>query len=41
MLGLADTGLWDELAIFNRSLTPEEIRQLYGLKSGARDYPIA
>jgi hypothetical protein len=37
MLGLGYIGLWDELTIFNRALTAEEIRQLHGLKNGVRD----
>jgi hypothetical protein len=37
MLGLGYIGLWDELAIFNRALTTEEVRQLHGLKNGVRD----
>ena len=36
-LGLSYIGLWDELAVFNRALTAEEIRQLHGLKNGVRD----
>jgi hypothetical protein len=37
MLGLSYIGLWDELAVFNRALTAGEVRQLHGLKNGARD----
>ena len=40
-LGLSYIGLWDELAVFNRALTAEEVRQLHGLKNGARDLKIA
>ena len=37
MLGLSYIGLWDELAIFNRALTAEEIKQMHALKNGIRD----
>jgi concanavalin A-like lectin/glucanase superfamily protein len=37
MLGLSYIGLWDELAIFNRALTAQEVRQLHGLRNGVRD----
>jgi len=37
MLGLSYIGLWDELAIFNRALSVEEIRHLHSLKNGVRD----
>jgi hypothetical protein len=37
MLGLSYIGLWDELAVFNRALTPDEIRHLHALKGGVRD----
>jgi hypothetical protein len=37
MLGLGYIGLWDELAIFDRALNPEEVAQLHHLKNGARD----
>jgi len=36
-LGLSYIGLWDELAVFNRALSAEEVQQLNGLKNGARD----
>jgi hypothetical protein len=36
-LGLSYIGLWDELAVFNRTLTPPEVRQLHELKNGIRD----
>lgn len=36
-LGLSYIGLWDELAVFNRALTTEEVQQLHGLKNGVRD----
>lgn len=34
MLGLGYIGLMDDLAIFDRALTPEEIRQVFALKAG-------
>jgi hypothetical protein len=34
-LGLSYIGLIDDLAIFNRALTEEEIRALFGLAKGA------
>jgi hypothetical protein len=37
MLGLSYIGLWDELAIFNRALTAQEVGQLHRLKNGVRD----
>jgi hypothetical protein len=36
MLGLSYIGLWDELAIFNRALSPAEVRALHQLQSGVR-----
>jgi hypothetical protein len=36
-LGLSYIGLWDELAVFNRALTADEVGQLHGLKNGVRD----
>jgi hypothetical protein len=36
-LGLSYIGLWDELAIFNRALSAEEIRALRDLPNGAAD----
>jgi|SRR5687767_12978858 len=36
-LGLSYIGLWDELAIFNRTLTPSEVRQIHELKNGVRE----
>jgi len=32
MLGLSYIGLWDELSIFNRALTPDEVRTLTTLR---------
>ena len=32
MLGLSYIGLWDELSVFNRALTPEEVRSLNTLR---------
>jgi hypothetical protein len=37
MLGLGYIGLWDELAVFNRALTPAEVAHLHRLKNGVRD----
>jgi hypothetical protein len=34
MLGLSYVGLMDDLAIFDRALTAEEIKQLYALPQG-------
>ena len=34
MLGLGYLGLWDELAVFNRSLSSEEVNTLYTLPNG-------
>ena len=34
MLGLGYIGLWDELAIFNRALSAQEIKSLYELDGG-------
>ena len=36
MLGLSYVGLFDELSLFNRALTPEEIARLHALPNGAR-----
>ncbi len=36
MLGLNYVGLFDELAIFNRALGADEVRELYRLKGGVR-----
>ena len=36
MLGLSYIGLWDELAIFNRSLSAQEIKSLYELDGGVQ-----
>jgi hypothetical protein len=35
-LGLNYTGLYDELAIFNRALSDQEVSTLYGLEGGVR-----
>ncbi len=37
VLGAAYVGYQDELAVFDRELTDEEVRQLYELKGGVRD----
>ena len=34
MMGIGYLGLWDELALFNRALTPDEVRQLHELPKG-------
>ena len=34
MLGISYTGLFDELAFFNRSLTAAEVGQLFALPGG-------
>ncbi len=34
MMGIGYLGLWDELAIFNRALTAEEVGRLYALPTG-------
>ena len=34
MLGLGYVGLFDELALFDRTLTAEEIREVFELKEG-------
>jgi hypothetical protein len=39
-LGLSYIGLWDELSVFNRALTADEIRHLHGLKNGVRDLKV-
>jgi hypothetical protein len=36
MLGLSYIGLFDELAIFNRALSEQEVEQLYKLETGVR-----
>lgn len=36
MLGLSYVGLFDELSLFNRALTPEEIARLHALPDGVR-----
>lgn len=36
MLGVSYVGLWDELSVFNRSLTSEEVGVLHRLPGGAR-----
>jgi hypothetical protein len=36
MLGLSYVGLFDELSLFNRALTTEEIARLYGLEGGMK-----
>lgn len=36
MLGLSYIGLFDELSIFKRALTPDEVRQLHRLPGGVR-----
>lgn len=35
-LGLSYVGLFDDLAVFNRALSDQEVRELYRLKDGAR-----
>lgn len=37
MLGIGYIGLWDELAIFNRTLSPEEVGTVYRLRNGIAD----
>lgn len=37
MLGLAYTGWMDDLAVFDRALSDEEVRFLHGLRSGIRE----
>ena len=37
VLGAAYVGHMDDLAVFNRSLSPDEIQQLCNLKNGVRD----
>jgi hypothetical protein len=37
VLGASYVGHMDDLAVFNRALTDDEVKQLYGLKEGARD----
>lgn len=37
VLGAAYVGHMDDLAVFNRGLTDDEVKQLYGLKQGARE----
>jgi hypothetical protein len=32
MLGLSYIGLWDELSVFNRALSADEVRTLNGLR---------
>ena len=34
MLGLSYIGLWDELSVFNRALSAEEVKELNGLRVG-------
>jgi hypothetical protein len=36
-LGLSYIGLWDELAVFNRALSPDEVLGLHRLKNGVRE----
>ena len=36
-LGVNYVGLWDELAVFSRALTADEVRALHGLAQGAAD----
>ncbi|MBI2925542.1 MAG: hypothetical protein HYY24_07545 [Verrucomicrobia bacterium] len=36
MLGLSYIGLWDELAIFDRALSPQDVQALYELEGGVR-----
>ncbi len=40
MLGLSYVGLYDELAVFNRALTDQEVQTLYRLKGGVRSLGI-
>jgi hypothetical protein len=37
VLGASYVGHMDDLAVFNRALTDDEVKQLYGLKEGARE----
>ena len=37
VLGAAYVGHMDDLAVFNRALTDDEVKQLYGLKQGVRE----
>ena len=37
VLGASYVGHLDDLAVFNRALTDEEVKQLYGLKQGVRE----
>ena len=37
ILGAAYVGHMDDLAVFNRALNVDEVKQVYGLKNGARD----
>jgi hypothetical protein len=37
VLGAADVGQMDDLAVFDRSLTDREVRQLYELKQGVHE----
>jgi hypothetical protein len=37
VLGAAYVGYMDDLAVFNRALTGDEVRQLYELKNGVKD----
>ena len=36
VIGLGYVGLFDELAIFNRALSADEVRELYELPAGLR-----
>jgi hypothetical protein len=36
MLGLSYVGLFDELSLFNRALTPEEVKELHRLPTGVK-----
>jgi hypothetical protein len=38
VLGIGYTGLFDELAFFNRALTPAEVEQLFALPNGVTDF---
>ena len=37
VLGAAYVGHMDDVAVFDRALTPDEVKELYGLKQGARE----
>ncbi|HQX54121.1 MAG TPA: LamG domain-containing protein, partial [Planctomycetaceae bacterium] len=37
VLGASYVGHMDDLAVFNRVLSPEEVKQIYSLKNGVRD----